>query len=219
MVKSICIYGGNLGVRKIMLASLSVVLCVGLSACADSGNSSGTTQTTSKKISATTTTTLTTTEAVSKQLIDDPTTGTTVLDINDANEIISDDSKKIIFGEWVITQQLIIDKETFDEKTAKNLLKGKRLSFSENLAKFENIECKNPVYKEIVYSNYDFFEKSRVELRIFGMRDLTITAVDIYEPTDPPTIWKCAGSHLLVKDSNTLILASQGQYYVLERAQ
>jgi hypothetical protein len=203
-------------VRKIMLASLSILLCIGLSACADNSGTVKTTKTTNDK-KITTTTTLETTEAVKSGALDDPTTGTTMLNVADEDKIISEDAKKIIFGTWVVTRQVITDPENFDAKTIKNLLKNKRITYSEKSAKFDNIECANPIYKETEFTNYDFFQKSRLELWILGIKEKTVTAIDVFEPNDPPTVWQSVGNNVLIKDKNTLVLVIQGDYYILER--
>ncbi|MBI4733981.1 MAG: hypothetical protein HY779_04075 [Rubrobacteridae bacterium] len=205
--------------KKIMLASLSIVLCIGLSACTGSNKVSSTTDTAIKKTSSTSTTKRSTTAETSVELPkEDTNTGTTVLDVSDDDKIISADTEKTIFGNWVVAQQLVTD-EFYDEKTSKNLLKGKRVSFSKELASFDKNKCKSPIYKELEYTNYDLFMKTHVELRTFGIEGSWVTMIEVYEPKNPPTFWNSTGSHFFIKDSKTLILIDKGKYYLMNKVE
>jgi hypothetical protein len=202
-------------VKRLTSALLAIVLCLGLTACSGGSESSSNDVVVPNLNNAISSPNSTETA----NSIDQTDTAKTTQDINNTlNEVSQSSTENVFYGNWVVKQQFVINPANFDRKTAKNLLRGKKLVLSDKLAKFDNDVCQNPSYGEKQFADYDFALKTAVEPKILGIFDPTITTVTVYSEKDQKKVWNSPGSHFIVKDKDTLILAAGGtQYYTLSR--
>lgn len=204
--------------KRLTSALLAIVLCLSLSACGE--NNGGSANSTNDTVVANLNDAITSPNSTeTANSVDQTDTAKETQDINKTLSEVSQSSfENIFYGSWVVEQQVVTDPKNFDRKKAKNLLRGKKLVFSDKLAKFENDICQNPSYVEKQFADYDFALKTAVEPKLLGIYEPTITAITVCTGKDQKKVWNSPGSHFVIKDKDTLILAAGGmQYYILSR--
>lgn len=225
--------------KRLTSAFLAIVLCLSLTACGENNKSTSQTdkktkqvakQTDVKKNSADNSTpTLESLQEMDASLPNSNETSHRTIEQTDTakeseeiqktlNEVTNNISDNIFYGDWVVGSQIIVDKESFDKNTAKNKLKGKKVSYSPTMAKFDKDVCKNPSYKEIQLANFDFIAKGGPDPKLLGISSPMVVCMYVFTSSDNKTAWKSSGNRFIVVDKDNLILMDKEGYFVLKRA-
>ncbi|ABR47642.1 hypothetical protein Amet_1443 [Alkaliphilus metalliredigens QYMF] len=120
-------------------------------------------------------------------------------------------TEKEYYGEWMAsdtTYYMPISAMSDDEYKSKYF--GEIAWFSEHEASFVGESIENPIYREEVINNEDFFESYRLELTDLGIEESNVKIIGIENWTNP-------GSTLIMKDKDTLITLWDGVFFELKR--
>ncbi|WP_028595342.1 hypothetical protein [Paenibacillus assamensis] len=112
------------------------------------------------------------------------------------------------FGNWKISKIAGYSPIYVDTDESANI--GKAALYTAEIARFNDNERKNPIYKEMKYSKSKFFEENRIQLSDIGINDEQVRIVEIED-------WSGPGSGFIIKNEQALILLWDGIYYELNK--
>lgn len=139
-------------------------------------------------------------------------------DSNSKSPSSSTEEKKDYYGEWSVAKVLAYGSVgTYSKEDAEKLM-GKTLNFSADEAKIFTDKpsdtatiIKKPSYKKDTISGSDFLANFRMSFDKLGISADLVTEIAISDPDGGVYM-------LLIKDSDTMILAVGGTYFELVRA-
>lgn len=142
--------------------------------------------------------------------------------VEDIDKNYPNKQQEEFFGEWVIENKLAYGRVSIYGEDNIGKLLNKKISYSKELACFDNHFLKNPKYKKTVLKKDEFFEMYSMPFETLGIESDSVVEVVVYTDDNFNDLWfsteeSSTGSTFLVKNKNTLILIDGGAYFTLKR--
>lgn len=151
-----------------------------------------------------------------------PTKASHIQDSGKTQEINKDNTdvnkKELFFGEWTITKNIANNKVSAYSKDEIEKMIGKKVTYSDTLASFDNNICSSPSYKKMTIITKEEDEKNYVKFADLGIKIESIINIEVFANKEQSKSWISAGSLFYVKDQNTLIMVDDGAFFELTRS-
>ena len=128
------------------------------------------------------------------------------------------DKKELFFGEWTIAKNIANNKVSVYSKDEIEKRIGKKVTYSDSLASFDNNICSSPSYKKMIIITKEEDEKNYVKFADLGIKNESVTSVEVFSNKEQSKSWISSGSLFYVKEQNTLIMVDNGAFFELTRS-
>lgn len=130
----------------------------------------------------------------------------------------TDTQKELFFGEWTIAKNIANNKVSAYSKDEIEKMIGKKVTYSDALASFDNNICSSPSYKEMTIITKEEDKNNYVKFADLGIKSESIISIEVFTNKEQSKSWISPGSFFYVKDQNTLILVDDGACFELTRS-
>jgi len=120
---------------------------------------------------------------------------------------------EIFYGKWMITKKLGTDDIYGYSEEEINKFIGHIIIYSKDYVKFQNEQLCNPFYKKTIEKYKDLSDIAKKNVS----NKLDITFIEVYLDKELKKSWEEPPSLVFIKNSDTLIMVSEGVYFELKR--
>jgi len=123
---------------------------------------------------------------------------------------------EIFYGKWIVEKFITCGTGSpYGESAIKQII-NKEIIYSKEIASFDKVACKSPIYeKTIIYEDRFFDTHGYISFSKLGIKGKNIEEVQIFKTKEDK--WVNLGSNFLVIDKNNLILYDDGTFFKLVR--
>ncbi|MCP1309855.1 hypothetical protein [Paenibacillus tyrfis] len=128
------------------------------------------------------------------------------------------------YGEWIVKGVLSsgpIGSITTHSSEDLKSFEGKKIVYSSNVASFEDKIITSPIYKKTIITKEQFYKETEISFDDLGINKDTCIAVEVFLDKDLRKPWiggrNVIGQGFLIKNKNTLIVGSGGDFFELIR--